>query len=403
MKHVNIINECEVCGNNKLESVLNLGNHALCGDLIKISSKKINIKYPINILFCQNCVTAHQKYQVNKIKLFPKSYQYRAKMTNDVLNGMLNLINFIKKNNINLKKVKVIDIGCNDGSLLNFFSKYTKYTYGVEPTDASKDISKKHKVFKCYFNKANAKKIKRKYGTFDIITFTNVFAHIEDLNQLIDSLKIISNDKTKFVIENHYLGAIIDNFQFDTFYHEHPRSYSLTSFKYIADKLDCSILNFDFPERYGGNIRVIISKNKILNYQKQKFLNVLNKEKKFFYRIKKFKSKINLWQKDLTLKLKKLNKKYGKIRAKAFPGRAAIPIEMLKKSEKYISMVYEKDNSLKIGYYVPGTRIKIVKDSELNVDNKAPIINLAWHINSEIKKYLKDIGVKSKIFPIIKK
>ena len=64
---------------------------------------------------------------------------------------------------------------------------------------------------------------------------------------------------TKIVIENHYLGSIINKFQFDTFYHEHPRTYSLTSFYYISKILGLKIEHFSFPKRYGGNIRVIFS------------------------------------------------------------------------------------------------------------------------------------------------
>jgi hypothetical protein len=64
---------CEVCGHGILESVLNLGNHPLCDDLVEIGGMRQCLEYPIEILFCRQCFTAHQRYQVPKKDLFPKS------------------------------------------------------------------------------------------------------------------------------------------------------------------------------------------------------------------------------------------------------------------------------------------------------------------------------------------
>ena len=82
--------------------------------------------------------------------------------------------------------------------------------------------------------------------------------------------------------------------------------------------------------------------------------------------------------------------KYGKLRAKAFPGRAAILIKLLNLDAEQISAVYEKPGSMKIGHYLPGTRIPIISDEELfsERDKTLPVLNLAWHIKDEIKEYM---------------
>ena len=92
-----ILKKCEICNNSNLIKVLNLGLHPLCDDLKPIGSKKTNKKYKIEILFCKNCSTAYQKYNVNKKLLFHKDYHYRAKHTKDVLDGMQSLVNDCKK------------------------------------------------------------------------------------------------------------------------------------------------------------------------------------------------------------------------------------------------------------------------------------------------------------------
>lgn len=116
-----IKNICEVCDFKKQVEFLNLGKQPLCDDLIRINSKKINKKYETRLSFCKKCFTVHQIKQVNKKVLFPKNYHYRARFTQDVLDGMKDLTNETTKL-INKKKI-ILDIGCNDGSLLNEFKK----------------------------------------------------------------------------------------------------------------------------------------------------------------------------------------------------------------------------------------------------------------------------------------
>ena len=137
--------------------------------------------------------------------------------------------------------------------------------------------------------------ILKKFDKIDFIVFTNVFAHINNLNVLIKNIKTLSSHKTKIVIENHYLGSVIKKIQFDTFYHEHPRTYSLTSFAKISEKLDKKIYNFSFPKRYGGNIRVVFSniENKLI---KKKLRLELTNEKKLIKKFKKFKIEIDEWR-----------------------------------------------------------------------------------------------------------
>lgn len=389
------IKKCEVCSSKNLIQVLNLGKHPLCDDLIPLKRNIKNFEYPVVILFCKRCKTAYQKYLVNKKKLFPFNYHYRARMTGSVLSGMNDLVNSIEKKVRSLKDKNCLDIGCNDGSLLNFFKKKGCNTLGVEPTGAAKDC--KHSVINKYFDKKVAKQIKESGFFPDIITFTNVFAHIENLEELINNLKIIISPTTIVVIENHYLGSILKYGQFDTFYHEHPRTYSLESFKYIAQKLNMKLFACEFVSRYGGNIRAYLGNNTI-----KKKINVkeINYEKAF----SKMNNHLVLWRNNTSKYILDHVKKNGKFFAKAFPGRAAILIKLLNLNENHISAVYEIKNSIKVNHYVPGTRIPILPEAKLYLKKNLskPILNLAWHLPKEVRKNLIKNGYKGKVIDIKK-
>ena len=194
-----------------------------------------------------------------------------------------------------LKNKVVLDVGCNDGSLLDFFKKEKSITIGIEPTNSANEAKAKgHKIYKSYIDSKTVTNLKKNYPKIDIITFTNVFAHIEDLKKLIKNLKKLLSKDTILIIENHYLGSVIQRRQFDTFYHEHPRTYSLKSFIEISKLLEINLFNYNFPKRYGGNIRVILSNkdNNKLNFKK-----ITTKEKLYFAKIKKINKDINVWKK----------------------------------------------------------------------------------------------------------
>ena len=386
------ITKCEVCENKQLKKVLDLGNHPLCDDLIPIEDKSTCKEYLIEILFCEECLTAHQIYQIPKQTLFTKNYHYRARMTGSVLSGMADFVEGCENRFGSLHGKVVLYIGCNDGSLLDFFKIKGCKTFGIEPTGAA--LESKHHIINEYFDKRSAYQVLSLTGKPDLIVFTNVFAHIEDLQSLINNLKILSQDNTKIVIENHYLGAVFNGGQFDTFYHEHPRTYSFRSFEFIAQSLEVNVLDAEFVSRYGGNIRVYLG----VGDKKQLDID----ESHFSSAFIKMSTDMLKWITETKVMIDDHVSKHGLMRAKAFPGRAAILIKLLGLNENHISAVYEIKGSIKVGHYVPGTRIPILPEVELYAkkDLKKPILNLAWHLPSEVRANLLANGYTGHVIDI---
>ena len=384
---------CQVCGTKELVRVLDLGNHPLCDDLIPLESELQCSEYPIDIVYCNECYTAFQNYEVDKKLLFPSSYHYRARMTGSVLSGMKDFVESTENRLGDLTGKLVLDVGCNDGSLLNFFEEKGCNTVGIEPTGAALDS--RHKTINAYFDAESASQVLKDCGIPDVITFTNVFAHINNLPELLSNLKNLIGPNTNIVIENHYLGACLKTDQFDTFYHEHPRTYSQRSFEFMAETLGLSLVDVQYVSRYGGNIRAFIGKGDAVASSK-------DKESIFFAQFAKMEANIKEWQKETKTWIEAYVASDGKIRAKAFPGRAAIMIKMLDLNESHISAVYEITGSIKVNHFVPGTRIPILPESDLYAlaDQNQPILNLAWHLPSEVRKNLLKNGYSGEVYDI---
>jgi len=309
-------------------------------------------------------------------------------MTQDVLKGMTSLIETVQATYGSLNTKSVVDVGCNDGSLLKYFRAAGATVLGIEPTAAAFDAEKSGiEVFNEFFDTNTARKIVAKIGHPDFVTFTNVFAHIENIDELLQSVAILLGPSTRLVVENHYLGAVLKRFQFDTFYHEHPRTYSLTSFVAIASRLGRHIESAEFPIRYGGNIRVIIGPT---GGNPGAFEGILRTETSFPEQFTRLRAVLKTWLASRENLLAAARSSDGRVYAKAFPGRAAILIKLLNLTERDLAAVFEKPGSQKIGHYVPGTRIPILSDEELlgRIPQPRKILNLAWHISGEIHKYL---------------
>ena len=386
------ITKCEVCENEHLKKVLDLGNHPLCDDLIPMEEESSCEEFPIEILFCEKCLTAHQIYQIPKQTLFTKNYHYRARMTGSVLSGMADFVEGCENRFGSLHGKVVLDIGCNDGSLLDSFKIKGCKTIGIEPTGAA--LESKHPTINEYFDKRSAYQVLSLTGKPDLIVFTNVFAHIEDLQSLINNLKILSQDNTKIVIENHYLGAVFNGGQIDTFYHEHPRTYSFRSFEFIAQSLEVNVLDAEFVSRYGGNIRVYLGVGDKMQLDID--------ESHFSSAFIKMSTDMLKWITETKVMIDDHVSKHGLMRAKALPGRAAILIKLLGLNENHISAVYEIKGSIKVGHYVPGTRIPILPEVVLYAkkDLTKPILNLAWHLPSEVRDNLLANGYTGHVIDI---
>ena len=285
---------------------------------------------------------------------------------------------------------------------MSIFAEKGAQSFGVEPTGAWRDAEERgHSVINDFFGLEVARAFVARHGSPDIVTFTNVFAHIENLGEVLDALKILKHPATVIVIENHYLGAVLERFQFDTFYHEHPRTYSYASFVHIGDRLGMKIGHVEFPARYNGNIRVFYTPDGLADaYAAPAALQ--EKEAAFGAGLRAMARKIGSWRVSKRAEIENAVAARGKLRAKAFPGRAAIPIKLLGLDVDLIAATYEKPQSAKLGHYIPGTRIPIVSDDAFDAARESgPVLNLAWHIADEIRAYMRKRGYEGDFIDII--
>ena len=397
------VTKCQISNSKKLSSLIFLGYLPPVNTLRKIgSTPKEEISFPAELLYCNKSKLAQLGCIVDKEILFPYSYPYTSSTTKILRENFTDLYKDTKKI-INLKKNDlVIDIGSNDGNLLGNFKTKHK-VLGVTPEKIGKIAIKKGiPTIIDYFNKKISSKIVKKYGKAKVITATNVFAHIDNINSIVKSiLKTLKIDGV-FISESHYLLPLIQTVQYDTIYHEHLRYYSLESLNFLLKKHNLEIIDTKEIPTHGGSIRVYaarkgiykISKNVKNQFKKEKrYLN-----KKSFTRFRKnvVTSKVNLF--NIIKRIKDKNKTIFGVGA---PSRASTLINYLGLDQDIIDCVLEINGSYKIGNYIPGTKIPILNENILSKKKPHYLILFSWHIKNELKRNLKRKGFKGKfIIPL---
>ena len=397
------VTRCQISNSNKLSSLIFLGYLPPVNTLRKIgSTAEEEISFPAELLYCNKSKLAQLGCIVDKEILFPYSYPYTSSTTKILRENFADLYKETKKI-INLNKNDlIIDIGSNDGNLLSNFKNNHK-VLGVTPEKIGKIAIKKGiPTIIDYFNEKTSSKIIKKYGRAKVITATNVFAHIDNINSIVRSiLKTLRTDGV-FISESHYLLPLIQTVQYDTIYHEHLRYYSLESLNFLLKKHNLEIIHTKEIPTHGGSIRVYAARKgiyKISNNVKKQF----KKEKKYLnkksfenFRKNVVSSKINLFN-----IIKKIKDKNETIFGVGAPSRASTLINYLGLDQDIVDCVLEINGSYKIGNYIPGTKIPILNENILSKKKPDYLILFSWHIKNELKRNLKRKGFKGKfIIPL---
>ena len=410
MKSFEKIKKCRICSSRNLKNVINLKKQYIQSSFVKKGKPKPYLKkIPLQLLLCQNCSLVQLSHTTNKDILY-KNYWYESGINFTMRQHLNELVTngtqMLKKK----KKINVLDIGCNDGTLLNFYPKHFK-KYGIDPSQIIKKINKKKiSVIQDYFPlKKNSKKLLNK--KFDIITSIAMFYDLENPNLFVNKIKKYLNQNGFWIFELSYLVDMLKLNSFDTICHEHLEYYSLTSLEYLMKKHNLKIFKVSKNTINGGSIRCFVTHKNNFIYDKKnnikfyKRLLLIEKklkiEKNHIY--DKFFLSINNIRKKLLSKINSILKNKNSIYVLGASTKGNTILQFLEIDNKIIPYAIER-NKEKIGAKTIGSNIKIVSEKFVKQNEPDFKLVLPWHFQKEIVEreinYLKNGG--NLIFPLPK-
>ncbi len=398
------IRGCRVCGSKNLLKILSLGNQYL-SDFVKNNKKPK--AFPLNIFICKRCLLVQLDYNAPQKYLYTERYGYKSGINQtmkDELKGIAQQA--LKKVKKTKRKIVVVDIGANDGTLLSFYPK-SVHRISVEPVKKLAKESKKYsnEVVNDFFTyEAYAKHTKNFKA--DVISAISCFYDMEEPNKFVEDVKKIMNDDGIFVIQQNYLVEMLRKNAFDNIVHEHLEYYSLLSLNNLLARHDLEVFDVELRDLNGGSFRTYIaqkgkrkiSKNVLKMQALEKRLKLTNKKvyKDFAKRIKENKEKIVSFIKQETKKGKKIFL-YGA------STRGNTLLQYFGLTPKYIPYAVER-NPEKWGKIIASVGIPIISEEKARKEKPDYMLVLPWFFKIEFqnreKDYLKSGG--HFIFPLPK-
>lgn len=384
---------CRGCFSKNLFEFLDLGRMPLAGGFLTKDQIKNEPNAPLKVHFCQDCGLV-QILDVFDPEVLFQNYSYRSSVIKGLSEHFREYSDFLKGNYLK-NGSGLLEFGCNDGVLLQYFKKDIK-AIGIDVSENITEIARQRgfEVVTGYFNAKNAELLKKRYGLMDVVTGSNVFAHADDIHEIIKAAKYMMNKDGVFIVEIHYVKDLIDTFQYDSIYHEHLCYYSISSLRRILELEDMRIIDVIHLEMHGGGIRVV-SCNKESSLREKKSVNeFLASEKKAnidsieCYR--EFGQRCQSHKKELQGLLKKIKGEGKKIVGFGAPGRGTILLNYCEIGTDLLDYVVDV-SPLRAGKLVPGVHIPVIEEARFMEGNPDYALVLAW-------TYLKEIIEKEQGF-----
>lgn len=387
---------CRLCDSSNLKLILDMPSSQPVDNFRPAFSDHLKIEsFEMSLFICKSCGHVQLLHVVDPNILYG-NYIYESSSSPDLKKHFLEYADYLFDQGYLKKDLKILDVGSNDGLLLDFLKKKGAKTFGVDPAKKVAEISanKGHTIFCEYLNQNLVKKIKTsKISPFDVITANNVFSHSDDLQSALDCIANLLSKDGLYVFEVSYLLDTLNNRVIDYIYHEHLSYHSVKSLIPFLKNKNLYIYDIIKIPTKGGSIRVICGKDK-----KNENIELLNSmisteeantifSEETYTKIKdeilNSKNIVNSW-----LRKKKELKKDIKIFGYGASATGTVLCNILG-LDKFFSGIID-DNILRQNLLSPNSFLPIISLESLKEEKNIIIVILAWRFEQQIKQKIRE-------------
>lgn len=154
----------------------------------------------------------------------------------------------------------VVELGSNDGTMLQHFKSHGIRHLGVEPSINVADIARERGIdtVSAFFDRALAERIVAERGRADAVLAANVMCHIADLPSVAAGVALLLEPDGVFIFEDPYLGAMIEKTAYDQIYDEHVFMFSVTSVARAFAPHGLVLVDVQAQPTHGGSMRYVL-------------------------------------------------------------------------------------------------------------------------------------------------
>lgn len=399
--------ECRVCGSHKLTKYLDLGLMPLANNLeftyLRAREKE---RFPLQVLFCEDCGLSQLSVVIDPEKMF-SYYTYRSSVNAGYVKHCRSMAEQLQdKYGLN-KDSFMVDIAGNDGALLKEFKDQIGLrVLNVDPASNLAAIAESQGVetLSDFWSSEVAEKIKSSHSQADLITATNVFAHVDNVKDFVKAASLLLKRNGILVLEFPYLVDFIENMEFDTIYFEHLSYMSVLPLNRLCDGLGMRIIDIEKQDIHGGTIRVTIAgefsdysvSDSVASFIEHEYKDGYTSIEKYLKWGRSVHEQIDLFWNQII----KLKKEGSTIAGFAASAKGNTLLNSAKINTDIIDYICDQTPE-KIGKFSPKTGIRIVHPQEILKNHPDYLILLSWNFKEALIEKARKIGFKGKfIVPI---
>lgn len=403
---------CRICGSSALTKVIDLGEQYLQGSFIKPGKETPPLrKIPTKLVRCdptideEACGLLQTEISVPAVILY-SAYWYRSG-TNQTMRDHLKSIADVASDFVGKADARVLDIGCNDGTLLfSYPGSFVKF--GVDPSDIAREIPGGVTVIQDTFPSHELNGLIDDQR-FDIVTSIAMFYDLENPVDFVEQVKAILSEEGIWIFEVSYMPAMLAMNSYDTICHEHLEYYSFSVIENLMQRCGMKVVKVEFNSINGGSIRCYVThvsnfkfksrenRQTLEQVRQQEFDLELDTDKPY----KNFQNRINRHKEELSGMLKALKREGKKIHIYGASTKGNTILQWCGLDNTIID--YAADRNLdKDGARTIGTDIPIVSEEKSRAMKPDYYLVLPWHFRDEFldreKVFLDEGG--GLIFPL---
>jgi SAM-dependent methyltransferase len=371
-----------------VEPFLELGTMALANKFVTSDEVgRADPRYPLRVGFCHTCTHVQLMDSVPPPAMF-QDYLYMSSASATLQDHLADVAATVVERFGLGPQDLVLDVGCNDGTLLRALRRLGVRTLGVDPAEnlaALNDHSGIDRLV-AYFTPATARHVVERWGQASAITITNTFPHFQDLQGLVEAVKIVLKPGGSLVIEAHYLLDLLEQGAFDTVYHEHVSYWALGPMVRLFGQHGMQVVNAERLPIHHGQLRATVRRagevepspavDALLQAERAAGMDDIETYRQFAARVTRIRG-------ELRETLEGLRAAGKRVAAYGAPAKGNTLIEFLQLTPANLEYIADK-SPLKQGKYSPGVHIPVVAPERLLEDQPDYVVLLAWNFRDEI-------------------
>ena len=373
---------CMICGSKRLTKFLDMGPQPNGNLFPDEGNKKREVKYPLSMSVCEECWLVQLDDFPPPEVVFP-NHPYVTGLNQPIVQHFQKAAKHIVQKLQLEPNSLVVDIGANDGTLLNCFREAGLRTLGVDPGQRTGKLARARGITVCetFWNQATGKSLRQLNLQPSVVTATAVFYHNPDLHGFVRGLTEVMNDQTVFVTQCVYLKDVIEKLEFDHFYHEHTCVYALKPLRRLLEEHGLRMLDVEFWDVHGGSFILYVARDtsplptsrnveRAIEEEERAGLFKLATYREFAQQVKRNCDTLNGL-------LKQLRKDGKTVYALGAPVKGSTLMNYSKIGPDLVQAVVEV-NQFKIGRLTPGTHIPIIGEDQVRKQPDYYLV-LAWN------------------------